>query len=423
MRIVLLNTHDTHGGAARAIYRIHRGLLSLGEDSSLLVLRKWSTDPTVIPLVPSASVGRRARRVLRQRAIARDADRYLRSRPPGYELFSDDRSRFGSEIARALPDADATILNWVSGFVDIGPLFGHLARERRLLWRLPDMNAFTGGCHYDFECGRWLGSCGECPQIASSGTQDLSRQIWLRKKSAYDRLEQSQLRIIALSSTQAGQVGRSSLLGRFPLSVIPCAVETDVFYPRPRMAARESLGLPPDAVIALGVATAFDRPAKGMALLTQALSKVDPALTSRRRLVVLTVGEHPPRFGESIEHLHWGPALDDRLLALLYSAADLMVFPSVAEAFGQTIVEALACGLPIVGFDKGGMSDAVQPGISGFIAAEITAEALAEALEEALGDIEGLRALSAGCRHSAETRFSLGVVARQYQELCRDSAV
>ena len=110
---------------------------------------------------------------------------------------------------------------------------------------------------------------------------------------------------------------------------------------------------------------------------------------------------------------------DDHLLALFYSAADLLAFPSLQEGFGQTIVEALACGLPVVGFDTGGMRDAIRPGITGFIARAKTADALADALHVALEDVDRLRGMARACRETAEQRFSVDVVARRYQELYR----
>ena len=114
MRIVHVNTNDVGGGAARAIYRIHQGLLALGEDSSLLVRDKSSTDPTVVPFVPNHGLAARLRRRLRRGAISRDARRYLDNKPQGYELFSDDRTELGSEVVRSLPKTDIVSLNWIA---------------------------------------------------------------------------------------------------------------------------------------------------------------------------------------------------------------------------------------------------------------------------------------------------------------------
>lgn len=413
MRIVHLNTRDVSGGAARAIYRIHRGLIDLGTDSSLLVRDKTTDDPSVVGFVAPRSPGAQLKRVLRQQMINREYRRYLTGRAGSYELFSDDRSSIGSELARGLPETDILTLNWVVGFVDIESLFRGLSPTARVVWRLPDMFPFTGGCHYDAGCGRYSEGCGHCPQLAIPERQDLSRRSWLRKEQAYAHLADHQLQIVAISTSQAEQVRRSSLLSRFPLSVIPCAVEVHSFFPRPRSIARRCLNLPPDRLIVLMVAHDFRRPAKGWTMLVEALR----ILHSGHDLLVLTVGGGYPRFEGGCEHTHRDLVDDDDLLALIYSAADLLVFPSVQEAFGQTVLEALACGLPVVGFDTGGVRDTVHPGVTGFIAGTKTATGLADALREALADPDRLHGLAQTCRKTAVDRFSVGVIAERYRDL------
>jgi glycosyltransferase involved in cell wall biosynthesis len=415
VRIVHVNTGDINGGAARAIYRIHRGLLALGEDSSLLVRDKSSRDQTVVPFAADPGLAARLRRQLRRRAISRDARRYLENRPLGYELFSDDRTEFGAEVVHSLPDTDIVSLNWVARFVDFESFFRGLPPGVPVVWRLPDMFPYGGGCHNDAGCGRYAESCGNCPQLGSSEAQDLSRQSWLRKREAYEALHQ--LQIVAIGSSQAAHVRLSSLMGGFPVTVIPCAVDVHTFFPRPRPSARECLGLPPDRSIVLMVTHDFGRSSKGAELLSAALG----LMHGRQRPFVLTVGHGDTPFTGEFEHLHWGPATDDRLLALLYSAADLLVFPSPNEGmgFGQVIVEALACGLPVVGFDDSGIRDAIRPGITGFVAHSKTADALADALQVALEDIERLHGMAQACRETVEQKFSVEVVARQYQALYR----
>jgi glycosyltransferase involved in cell wall biosynthesis len=413
MRILHVNTDELGGGAARAINRIHRGLLALGEDSSLLVFYKSSADPTVIRFDPSHAPVSRLRRRVRARAISRDARRYLHGRPQGYELFSDDRTPIGRELVHSLPDADIVSLNWVARFLDVGSFFPALSRSQQIVWRLSDAYPFTGGCHCNFGCPGYIRSCGNCPQLASSGLEDLSGKIWARKKKAYESLTQSQLSLVALSTSQAKQVRQSSLLGRFPISVIPPCVDAVTFSPRPQASARSCLGLDTKKPIILMVASDLNRRNKGAETLATAVSLMDPA----RRPYLLTVGAGGPRATQTSNDLDWGEANDDHLLALLYSAADLLAFPSLQEAGGQTILEALACGLPVVGFDSGVMRDAVRPGITGHIAESKTPESLSEALQLALEDTDRLRGMREACRATAEERFSIEVVARRYQEL------
>ena len=116
------------------------------------------------------------------------------------------------------------------------------------------MNAFTGGCHYDLGCGRYLQACGECPQLDLPGPTDLSYQIWERKKELFERLSPDKIHFVAPSAWLADQAKQSPVLGRFPLSVIPYGLDLDDFAPRDKFSAREVFGIPHEAKVVLFVA-------------------------------------------------------------------------------------------------------------------------------------------------------------------------
>ena len=162
MRITHVNTFDLTGGAARAVYRLHTGLKELGHDSRLLVLQKESSDPTVIPFEPPLDWPIRLRRAFRRRYFAR-SQRVVASRPAGSTYFSDDRSQHGADALGGVPSSDILHLHWIAEFVDYRDFFRRLPREMPIVWTLHDMNPFTGGCHFDGGCGKYLEQCGACP--------------------------------------------------------------------------------------------------------------------------------------------------------------------------------------------------------------------------------------------------------------------
>src|SRR6476661_7300053 len=106
MRILHLSFSDIAGGAARAAYRVHSGLLRLGHESRMLVLKKWSVDPTVTKFTPSRGLLRRLRHRVRGRKIAADFAPYKAKRPAGSEQFSDDRTEWRDEPLREIGDVD-----------------------------------------------------------------------------------------------------------------------------------------------------------------------------------------------------------------------------------------------------------------------------------------------------------------------------
>ena len=168
MRIVHLSTSDTAGGAARAAYRVHTGLVRLGHDSRMFVSTRFSRDAAVDRFFPSKDLVSKIRRRVRRRAIERDFARYEGCLPERHELFSDDRTEHGIDMARQVPACDLVNLHWVAGFLDHVSFFEYFARERKdvpIVWRLADMAPLTGGCHYDVGCGRFTARCGACAAL------------------------------------------------------------------------------------------------------------------------------------------------------------------------------------------------------------------------------------------------------------------
>ncbi len=110
-------------------------------------------------------------------------------------------------------------------------------------------------------------------------------------------------------------------------------------------------------------------------------------------------------------------------LARLYAAADVMTFPSLTETFGNVMLEAMAAGLPVVGFNVPGPKDVIRPGETGRLLETIDAAALAGAMAELMEDEQERRRLGVNARAYAlrQNWFAINDVVRQaYQELCRE---
>jgi glycosyltransferase involved in cell wall biosynthesis len=211
----------------------------------------------------------------------------------------------------------------------------------------------------------------------------------------------------------ANEARRSSLLHKFPVTVIPLALDTEVFCPRDRRGAREALGISPDALVVLFVASLISQPIKGFALLAQALN----GLGDLTNLLLVSVGRDTPSVEVQIPHLPLGYLGNERLRSLVYSAADVFVMPSVQEAFGQTALEAIACGTPVVGFGVGGIPDMVRPGITGLLVPALDVNTLRAAIRALLQNPARRAEMAANCRRIAVEEYALEVQARRYIEL------
>ncbi len=416
MRVLHLSTSDAGGGAARAAHRLHTGLRRLGVDSAMLVLRRTSGDATSHKVRFATDPLTRVRRSFRTRRIHRDFSKYKLALPPGFEWFSDDRSEVGYDLIRNVAERgpwDIINLHWVGGFVDHELFFPRLPRGVPLVWRLADMGALTGGCHYDGGCGKFHNMCGACPVLGSGDVNDLSRQSWQRRHAALSHVPSDRMTLVGTSRWIAAESRVSSLLSRFPVKVIPNGLDTDAFAPRDKPSARESLGVPAGAAVVLFVAEATDVKRKGFAYLLDALGR----LAHLPNLFLLSIGERRPALPVGLPGLHLGRVTDDHKLSLAYSAADVFVIPSLQESFGQTVTESMACGTPVVGFDAGGIPDMVRPGLTGELAPVGDAAALADRVAHVLADPVRWRRNGEICRQVAVDEYGLQLQATRYLEL------
>lgn len=415
MQILHVNQSDLIGGAAKAAARIHRALLAEGAQSRMLVEDGGHAVPATI-----RGPGRRDRLAAPLRAKAADAltARLVSDNPVMHEpaLFSS-----GSRAALARTKADIVNLHWVSGNMLSVDAIGKITAP--VVWTLHDMWAFCGAEHYA-EDTRWRD--GYLPNNRPPGERgfDINRWTWERKRRAWRR----PMHIVTPSRWLAGLVRDSALMRGWPVEVIPNAIDTAIWVPGDRTAARRLLGLPEDRPVLLFGAMGGDRdPRKGFDLLVGALT------TLKAR------GDTPDRgeptllvFGRGAEEgdvpalpfpaRYMGHLQDDLSLRLLYVAADLFVLPSRIDNLPNTAVESLACGTPVVGFDNGGMPDLVRHGETGYLARPGDSDDLAHGLREVLARAarpEAARAMATAARAHAEAHFAPVEVARRYLELYR----
>lgn len=417
MRIVHLSTFDSGNGAAIAAYRIHTSLIRLGHDSRMFVAHQRLKDPTVVEFQPSRDIVSRLRRRLRTVRIARSAAPYPRLRLPELEFFSDDRGPYGSDVIAQIPAADVVNVHAMFDFLDYRDFLGAVPRRVPVVRTLHDMSFFTGGCHIAGGCTRFTDRCGACPRLGSQAEEDLSREIWLRKRAAFGSVTPHGLHLVTPSRWLASEARRGSLTRDFPVTVIPFGVDTDIFRPRNRQAARELFSVPQHASVVCFVAQPIHRVNKGFAMLAEALD----GLQSVPNVVLLSAGSGSPSVQPRVPHIHLGNVGDERLLSLVYSAADIVALPSMDDNLPLTALEALACGRPVVGFGVGGLLDIVRPGITGLLAPPQDVKALRAAIGDLLPQVTARHDMEHDmektCRSVALEEYSLDRQARRYVDL------
>jgi glycosyltransferase involved in cell wall biosynthesis len=152
---------------------------------------------------------------------------------------------------------------------------------------------------------------------------------------------------------------------------------------------------------------------KGFSVLSEALS----GLTEAHHLFLLSVGKEDPQGTGSIPGMHMEEVRNDRWLSVAYSAADLFVIPSIQENLPNTVLESLACGTPVVGFDVGGIPDMVRPGRTGQLVPVGDAVALRQAMTHLLHAPSLCRQMGAECRRMVMEEYSNALLATRYAAL------
>ncbi|MEM1211455.1 MAG: glycosyltransferase [Planctomycetota bacterium] len=412
MRVSLLSTFDLAGGAARAAYRLHAGLLRLGVESTMRVRHRKSGEVSVRGGPAGGEVvgrwhgavelGYRARWKWQRRGL-----------PAEIDYVSSPRSASSRALAEGLTGVDVVNLHWVADWLDWGSFFRHLpggsSGGPALVWTLHDMNPLVGALHYQ---GTPLGVGPAVP----GGWEGRSRAWLKRKVAALASVPADRLTVVSPSRWLAVEAEASPTLGRFPVEVIPYGLDVEAYRPRDRALAREALGVPESAPVVAFVSGALSSVRKGGAVLREAMDRLRARMPE---LVLLSAG-----WGDAWGpgHRHLGQLQDDRLLSLLYSAADVFVIPSQQDNLPNTVLEAMACGTPVVGFAVGGIPDMVRPGQTGRLAEYGDVEGMAEMLAGLLGDEAGRAEMGRRAREVAESEYPLALQAERYLELFKQSA-
>jgi glycosyltransferase involved in cell wall biosynthesis len=179
--------------------------------------------------------------------------------------------------------------------------------------------------------------------------------------------------------------------------------------------ARQALDIPLDAQVILFVAANISQRRKGFAYLLQALD----AIHDTEQIVLLTIGTATSA-GERLARFrrrNLGRLSDDRLLALTYNAADLFILPTQADNQPLTLIEALACGTPIVSFDVGGVPDMVRHLETGYLARYKDASDMTRGILTLLEDDDLRARMRQRCREIAQAEYGLDLQVRRHVEL------
>jgi glycosyltransferase involved in cell wall biosynthesis len=408
MKIAILNTFDSGGGAARSAYRLHQGIVKQGVTSRFVAQYNQQRNPDIV-----CGTTRVNKLVALLRPLVDMIPMKIYGRREMRQPFSTAYLPVANRVKDVVAQSDVLHLHWiVHGFINI-----QFLREARrpIVWTMHDSWTFTGGCHLPADCRRYQQSCGKCPQLASGREKDLTRLNWNRKQRAWEDLN---IIYVAPSNWMAERARSSSLLTGSRVEVIPNGIDTDVFKPADRDMCRRMMNLPPDKhLILFGAMGAVTDENKGFLLLRQALAALPRQVASKDCMLVVFGAQQLELPDLDIEVRFIGTLTDDIALSVLYCAADVMVVPSKQENLPNTIMESMACGTPVVAFRIGGIPDLIEHGQTGYMAEGFDTADLALGIKWTLEQSGADWSLGKNAREKVERQFAIDVVSARYMKL------
>jgi len=274
-----------------------------------------------------------------------------------------------------------------------------------------DCHFATGRCAYAGPCKLYQTGCNEtCPTANHypALAPELIHDAWLARRRVFGKGGIP----LAVNSQWTKQFALAAL-PEARASVIHYGIDTEIFSPGDRAEARRRLGIPEDRVVILAGAVDLKDARKGGVHLQSLFARLGQQAQG------FLLGANP---GGIAGAQPLGVVSSQRKLRLIYRAADIFVNTSLDEAFGQMMLEAAACGLPIVAFNVGGVTDISRHNVNALLVPAGDAEQLAKATESFVRDAAARERFGNEGRQIAVNEFSLARQAENWTRYLREVA-
>lgn len=361
MKILTINTRYIGGGGAASIANLlHNSINKSDKMSSVFIYgRGESNDVNSIKITP-------------------EYESYISAaymRIFGKELNRD----LSINIKREIDRCDIVHLHNLHGYyVNYEKLIDYIVlKDKRVVWTLHDTWAFTGRCAFTFGCEKWKIGCGNCPRkdIYPSTNRDLSDKLWVKKNKLLNKLNKEKT-ILITPSIWLKNLVKQSFFSDYKVEVINNGVEESNILEIKKSEIRKELKLPTDKNIILFVAADPNDKRKGMKYILDILNKVD------ENTIFVSMGKKIDIESNKLIQLGYKSSREE--IYKIYRSSDLFVIPSLDDNFPTTVIEAFTNGIPVVGFNTGGIKEQIIDGLNGFITNEKSSEELLDKIQMVL---------------------------------------
>lgn len=345
LNILQINTADTKGGAGKVAYLLKNGLKHLGHDTNMIVSKKYSKDPGVSLIKPYSNL---RQRLLKKISfwLANDIDLFNSNKILKNPIFK------SADIVHCH--------NLHSYYFNLGTL-EKISKLKPVVWTLHDMWPITAHCGHSFDGKLKDNGFFTCPSLDIYPPIAWHNEKYLekRKKEIY---EKSNFHIVTPSKWLADKISQSILKDK-PLTIIHNGVDTEIFKPMAQKKARLDLDLPLNKKIILIVAKrGQSNPWKGGSYAQEIIE----IYKNRPSIYFIDLGGDKNGSGSNTKTISY--VNNEKTLAKYYSAADMLLYPSIADNCPLVVLEAQACGLPVVAFNTGGIPELIEHQKTGYIA-------------------------------------------------------
>ena len=454
LRILQVATSDLTGGAERSAINLHRAFRAMGHDSRLAVGMKRTADPDVLEIPNEqhrnawvrwwngfreehgATLGR-IRGTGRLTSLLRECGEPIRllNEQLGIEEFAFPGTDYLLDLTPDTPDI-LHCHNLHGGYFDLRAL-PRLSERVPTILNLRDAWLLSGHCAYSFACERWKLGCGKCPDLTlyPAVRRDSTAYNWRRKQNIFRR---SKVYVTTASQWLMDRVQESMLTPALIESrVIPNGVDTSSFFPGNQADARAALGIPGNARVLMFASNGIKANVwKDYRALNEAI-RILGCSGASRELVLLAVGETAPAERIGSAEIRFVPfQKEPSALARYYRAADIYVHAARIESFGNVLLEARACGVPVVAMAVGGIPEHMKSldcehsvaGVrvfpvseaTGILTKEGSGEALAQSVLFLLEHPDIVRKLGENAVRDIKDNFQLSIQAQRFLEWYRD---
>ena len=282
-----------------------------------------------------------------------------------------------------------------------------------IVWTLHDGWPITGRCAYWLNCEKWKVGCGNCPDLSSYPKSfiDSTSFMWKKKKNYFSL--RWNLVIICPSQWLTNRV-KESYLKKYQVKVIPNAVDIETFKPKNKSILRKKYEIPIEKKVVLCLAADLDNERKGVKYFFKSLKYI-----KAKNWMVITAGKVVDRDkikDVDIEIKQMGYIKDKKNISDIYNLADIFCISSLDDNFPTTVLEAMACGIPVAGFKVGGIPEQVIKGC-GFMVKSKDIEALGKAIGSVLTYDEMRRNFGENCRKRVLQNYSISKFTDNYIRL------